>query len=144
MKLKKLTIDELESLSYDEVAYLILRESGKKMKTMALYQKVCKTLKTELETDKIADFFELLSVNKKFIMLEKGYWDLQSKHKTKIIIEDDDTEEIVGTFDEEEMEEDEDDDEEDEKIFYENDEDDVVDDNELAGFIVIEDEEETS
>ena len=65
------------------------------MKIFDLFKKVCNILNlsdAEFE-NKIADFFEILSTNKKFIMLENGYWDLKAKHNVEMIIdeEDDDT-----------------------------------------------------
>ena len=47
----------------------------------------------------IVDFFELLSTDKRFLMLEKGFWDLKENHKANIVIDED--EEII----EEEIEE---------------------------------------
>ena len=41
-----------------------------------------------------------MSINKKFIMLDKGYWDLQSRHKLDLVFdEEDDEEEIVDDED---------------------------------------------
>ena len=66
--LKDIAKEELETMGYDEIAYLILEESGKKMKLLDLFTKVCKVLNLPVETveNRIGDFFELLSINKKF------------------------------------------------------------------------------
>ena len=50
---------------------------------------------------KIGDFFGLLSTDKRFIMLEKGFWDLKDNHSTKVIIEDEEDDDIVVDEDEE-------------------------------------------
>lgn len=139
MKLKELTQEELLTMSYDEIAYLVLEESGKKMKLLDLFKKVCKILdlpETIVE-ERITDFFELLSINKKFVLLKNGYWDLATKHKQDIIIEDED--ELVdedSDNEEEIIEEDE------ENIFYDNELDnDDDEDDDLKDLVIIEDEE---
>ena len=60
MKLKDISQEELDLMSYDELAALILEESRKKMKIFDLFKKVCNILNlsdAEFE-NKIADFFE--------------------------------------------------------------------------------------
>ena len=141
MKLKDLPKEEIEAMGYDEIALHILQESGKKMKLQDLFKKICKLLGDDEEAlaDHITDFFELLSTNKKFVMLKNGYWDLQTRHASEITIEDTDEE----VFDVEEAEqptiEEEPDEEE---IYYDEETDDDVDEDELSDLVVI-DEEET-
>ncbi len=144
MKIKDLTIEELECMGYDEIAYLILEETGKKEKLLKLFEKICKLLELDFESqqEKISDFFELLSTNKKFIMLDNGYWDLQINHKVNITVED--AEEDIVDIDVDHEESHEEEPEEQETIFYdESDQDDQADD-ELANFVVIEDDEENA
>ncbi len=141
MKLKDLTLDELECMGYDEIAYLILQESGKKEKLINLYKKVCDLLKLDFESykDDVAEFFELLSTNKKFIMLDKGYWDLQIKHKLQAVtIEDEEAHDF-----EEEIEETEEEPAIEDDIFYEGEETDDRADNDLADLVLIDEDEET-
>ncbi len=144
MKLKEIPKEELELMGYDDIAYIILQESGKKMKLVDIFQKVCDALELSqgVAQDQLLDFFELMSTNKKFTMLENGFWDLQSRHNVNIVIED--------AFDEEDLVEDIVDDNtdevsEEEDIFYEKEDDteDVVDD-ELQDFMVIDEDEEQS
>ena len=97
MKSISLTKEELESMSYDDVAHLILKNNGKKIKTPDLFKEVIKVMnlpESDFETH-LEDFFELLSTDKRFIMVEKGYWDLKINHSTKLIIEEDDDEEVI-------------------------------------------------
>lgn len=139
MKLKEIPQEELQTMAYDEIAYLVLEESGKKTKILDLFKKVCKVLSLPEETveDRITDFFELLSINKKFVLLKNGYWDLATKHKQDIVIEDE--EEII---DEELTEEEEIEESEDEDIFYDNELDnDDEDEDDLKDLVIIEDEE---
>ena len=106
MKTIKLTSDELVSMSYDDVAYKILEANEKKMKIQDLFKEVIKVMHLEESAfeEHLADFFELLSTDKRFIMLDKGYWDLKINHKAKIVIDDDEDDEIVDTTDEVEEE----------------------------------------
>ena len=141
MKLKDIPKEELELMGYDDIALLILQENGKKMKLRDIFAKVCQVLELPEETvdNEIMDFFELMSINKKFIMLDKGYWDLQARHKLDIVFEDEEDEDDLMEEDEEEnnndIEREEDDD-----LFYDED-DDTVDDTEddLADLMVVDD-----
>ncbi len=86
--------------------------------------------------DKIADFFEMLTLDKRFIMLDDGSWDLKERHVQKIIIEED--EEDVGL---DEIEESPEMDEEEEEIFYDEEETDDSEDD-LKDLVVIDEEED--
>lgn len=138
----KLSQEEIDTKSYDDVAYLILETFKKKMKIQELFKKVIKTMKLPEEefTNGIADFFELLITDKRFIVLENGYWDLKINHNTKVILEEDEDEEEMDLSLEEEMDEDT---EEDTEVNY--DEEDSPDDDEddgLKDLIIIDDEDE--
>ena len=147
MELKKLSLEELEQMTYGEITELILVEKGTKMKIVDIFKKICKLLNmsdAEFEA-KIADFFELVSTDKKFIILDKGYCDLRRKHTPKVVIEDEDMEDVEVEVDEEERDEDKETDENQDDIFYDNssEEDDVdTDDDELDDFLIVDDEEE--
>ena len=139
MKLKQIPKEELELMGYDDIALLILQESGKKMKLRDIFAKVINILglSEERVDEELLDFFELMSINKKFVMLDKGYWDLQSRHKLDLVFDMDEDED--ETSDEEELIEEETEDEE-EDIFYdkEDETDDVVEDD-LADLVVVDD-----
>lgn len=146
MKLNEIPKEELELMGYDDIALLILQESGKKMKLRDIFERVCKVLglPESVVNEQLMDFFELMSINKKFIMLKNGFWDLQTRHKLDIVIEDDEEDE-EELLDEEEDLEDIPDTEEDEDIFYDkDDETDDVDDDELADLVVIDAEDEAN
>ena len=94
MKAIKLTDEQIEQYSYADVANLVLEANGKKMKIQNLFSEVIKIMKL-LESffeSKIGDFFGLLSTDKRFIMLEKGFWDLRVNHSHKIVIEEEEEE----------------------------------------------------
>ena len=86
MKLKQMTKEELELLSYTKIAKMYLEENKKTMNTADLFREICNLLElSEAEyQDKIADFFESLTTSKDFILLNDGNWDLKSNHKVKI------------------------------------------------------------
>lgn len=87
MKLSKMTIDELELLSYTSIAKLYLEESKTTLNTANLFKEICNLLKlSENEyQDKIVDFFQSLTTSKDFILLDDGTWDLKSNHKVKYV-----------------------------------------------------------
>ena len=141
MKLKDIPKEELELMGYDDIALLVLQESGKKMKLNDIFKKVCNLLELpdSILEEHLVDFFELMSTNKKFIMLENGYWDLQTRHKLDVVIEEDDEEEEIS--DEEEIEEET----EEEDIFYDNeDETEDVEEDDLADLVVIDSDDDSN
>ena len=139
MKLKNLTKEELEAMSYDDIAYQMLLEGKKKMKINDIFRKICDMLGLSEDdfTNKIADFFEVISTDQRFIMLKNGFWDLRAKHSAKIIIDEEEDEEIFAeALDEDELEE-----EEEEKIFY-NEEEEEEPEDDLKDFVIIEEDDE--
>ena len=142
MKLKQIPKEELELMGYDDIALLILQESGKKMKLRDIFAKVINVLELPEERidEELMDFFELMSINKKFVMLDKGYWYLQSRHKLDIVfdMDDEEDEEDENDMEDEDIEEDDD-------IFYDKDDDtDDVPDDDLADLVVVDDLDESN
>ena len=90
MNLSKMTKEELELLSYTEIAKLYLEENKKTLNTAELFKEVCNLLElSEAEyQDKIADFFQSLTTSKSFILLPDGKWDLKAKHSVKVVMEE--------------------------------------------------------
>lgn len=90
MKLNKIPKNELELLSYTEIAKMYLEEKKKTMNTADLFKEVCSLLSLSEEeyTDKIADFFQSLTTSKEFILLEDGSWDLKNNHSVKLDIDE--------------------------------------------------------
>ena len=107
MSLKEKTIEELEQMSYTDIAYEVIKEKGKKFNTPNLFKEVCKLLKLgEAEFEqKIGDFFTALTTDGRFILINSSLWDLKENHKANIVVEEDEEE----TEDVEKSEEDEDD-----------------------------------
>ena len=137
-KLKNYTKEELESLDYDDIAFLILEEKKKKMKISDLFKSECELLELSDDTYEslITDFFEMLTTDKRFIQLTNGYWDLKTKHSEKVVIEDDD-EEYEEIIDDEPAEN-----EEEKDDYYDEDSDDDDADDDLKDLVVIDEEDE--
>ena len=144
MKLKQIPKEELELMGYDDIALLILQESGKKMKLRDIFAKVINVLGLPEETidEELMEFFELMSTNKKFVMLDKGYWDLQSRHKLDLVFDMEEDDEELENDEEDNIEEET---EEDDDIFYDKDDetDDVAEDD-LADLVVVDDIDESN
>lgn len=85
MKLSKMKKEDLELLSYTNIAKLYLEENKEALNTADLFKEICKLLdlSERVYQDKIADFFQSLTTSKEFILLDDGKWDLKSNHKTK-------------------------------------------------------------
>lgn len=129
--------EELEQLNYNDVANIILTNKGKKMKLVDLYKGVVKMLNLEDDDmEHITDFFELLSTDKRFIMLDGGYWDLKIKHDKGMVISDDEDE------DEEELPIEEEPTEDDEDYDDDIDKDDDIEEDDLKDLVIIDENEE--
>ena len=123
-----------ELLTDDEIALNILKNRKTKIKIIDLYKKVCKELEIEFEEENLTDFYELISMNKKFVILTKGYCDLQSRHKTNIEeIKDDDLDNLELDMDLISIEADD--------LDNEEDDDDFKDDDDLDSFIILDEDD---
>ena len=115
MKLSKMSKEELELMSYTNIAKLYLEENKVTLNTADLFKEVCKLLELSerVYQDKIADFFQSLTTSKEFILLDDGKWDLKAKHKVKLVMDelyedkDDEENENFDVEDENQTEDDE-------------------------------------
>lgn len=139
---KKLTKEELELMSYNDITNMLLKESPKST-TLDLFTKIVDMLGLPKQTleSKIGEFYTALTNDKRFILLEDGTWDLKSNHKTQNYAIEDDLEDY-----EEEIEEEYDDipetSEENEDIYSDDSEEDSGDVAEEYKNLVIVDEED--
>ena len=136
MKFKTITNEELETLPFDDIAYIILKEKGKKMKITDIFKIICDTLNLGEEAfeNQIGDFFALLATEKRFIQLEKGYWDLRENHTAEISIK-----EIEDELEDEILPEELDDKDEEEMDYYDDldDIDDDKEDDDLKDLVIV-------
>lgn len=107
MKLSKMKKEDLELLSYINIAKLYLEENKITMNTADLFKEICNLLELSerIYQDKITDFFQSLTTSKDFILLDDGKWDLRKNHKSKKIdmdeiYEEKEDEEEIPTEDE--------------------------------------------
>ena len=149
MKIKDLSKEELEAMGYDDIACLILSENGAKITLPELFKEICHLLDLSDEeyTNKIGDFFQMMSTDHRFIMLAKGFWDLKNRHQTKVIIETDDDEEIISDDTEDDTDITEPDEESDNYDSYDDDDDNTDDtpEDDLKDLVIVnEDEDEAN
>ena len=132
MDIKKMSKEEVEKLSYLDIAYNLLKHEHKTLTTVELLKEVCNVLgygDSEFE-DLIGDFYTSLNLDKRFILIDSK-WDLAENHVVKIVDEEEieeETEDDIVSDDVETMEDlddDLDDDLEDLNIIEEDDEEDL-------------------
>lgn len=140
MKLKNISKEELETMSYTDITYLLLKENKKPINTANLFKSICNLLELTDEeySEKIGDYYTSLTIDKRFHMLESGNWDLTENHKVELEIDDEDTETEEEST--EEIEETEEEQEDIDTLDSLDDELDDVDDDTLDLSIVTEDE----
>jgi len=109
MKLKDKSPEELEIMSYTDLTYMILKEEKKTMNTAVIFRKICELLGLSEDdfSEKVGDYYTSLTIDKRFVMLESGEWDVRDNHAVEISLDDEDEEEISEEENDEEIEEDE-------------------------------------
>ncbi|MBR3523120.1 MAG: DNA-directed RNA polymerase subunit delta [Bacilli bacterium] len=134
IKLKK---EELEVLTYTDIAEIILNNSKKPLKTADLFKEICDLLELSEESYKneIGDFYTSLTTDKRFVSLENALWDLRDRHAINIEFSEDDEDE------ESEEEEDIEEEKEDENELDEIDEDLDVDDDDMDELSIVSEDE---
>jgi DNA-directed RNA polymerase delta subunit len=116
MKIRKMDLEELEKLSYLDIAYYLIKEDKKVKTTVELLKEICSLLNFDDNDYKnmIGDFYTSLTVDKRFLLLENAKWDLKENHSVKTVIEDE-LDELDGIDITEEIEEETDEEDEEEK-----------------------------
>ena len=89
--MNNLTKEDLELMSYGDIAELILKDEKKSLSTADIFQKICDVLELSKSTfeNKIGGFYTALTTDKRFILLEDGTWDLKKNHSVKKLNLDD-------------------------------------------------------
>ena len=144
MKFKTISKEELETMAFDDIAYIILKEKGKKMKINDIFKIICETLNLgdAAFENQIGDFFALLATEKRFIQLDKGYWDLRENHTAEISIKEIEEELEDDIISEEDHEEDRNESENNDDNYYDDiDEvDDDKEDDDLKGLVIVDED----
>lgn len=123
--MKNLKKEDLELMSYGDIAEIILKDEIEKQTTADLFKKICDCLElsNSVYENKIGDFYTALTTDKRFILLENGTWDLKENHSVKKLNLHEDFDDLEEIDDEQEVVDDNFQDEE--KDIY----DDVTDDD---------------
>ena len=96
MKIKDMTKEDLELLSYKDITNILLDEEGPQ-NTPNLFKRIVDLLElsNSFYESKIGDYYMMLTTDKRFILLDDGNWDLRSRHTSDKVVtveeEDDDT-----------------------------------------------------
>lgn len=137
--MKELKKENIENLSYKDIANLIIENSKKGMNTLELFTNIVDLLELPKSTidNKIGDFYTSLTTDKRFVLIE-GLWDLRSRHTSDKVIVKVDEEEV----EEEEIEEDETDEIEEDSFDSDDNSDDSFSDTDDLGDLVVIDEED--
>ncbi len=108
MNVRQMPLEELELLSYTDIAYELLKLDKKPKTTPLLFGEVCKLLQINEDTmfDLIGDFYTTLTTDKRFVLLDNAEWDLKEFHVIKPIVDDeeDDEESLEEDLEEDEAE----------------------------------------
>lgn len=141
---KELKREDVENLSYKDIAYLILEREKNGINTLDLFTKIVSLLDLPESTveNKIADFYTTMATDKRFIMVD-SVWDLRKRHTSdKVIIDEteDDEEELEENRDDVDLVEDEYGDEYTEETDVDTDFDDS-DDDDLADLVVLDEDD---
>lgn len=138
MNIRKMPKEEIELLSYADIAYEILKNDKKAYTTPDLFKEVCKLLENDFDAavDMIGDFYTTLTTDKRFTLLDDAKWDLKECHVVKTIVEDEEDEEDAQESDEVEIEGTEDD-----AVISEDNFDDDASDDDLDDLVIVTEEE---
>ncbi|HHX16308.1 MAG TPA: DNA-directed RNA polymerase subunit delta [Mollicutes bacterium] len=89
MDIYKIDKSELELLSYNDIAYQIIKQGKKSKTTVDLFREICDLLEISEEFENlIADFFTSLTTDKRFILLNSTNWDLRENHVVNIVVDE--------------------------------------------------------
>lgn len=138
--MKKYKKEDLELMSYSDIANIILNDRKKEISTADLFKEIIEMLempKSAFE-NKITDFFTAMTNDKRFIMLDSGNWGLRKNYKVSNLINEEDLEDLDDV--EEDTYDDEiEDDEEDEIYDQDQDQDDGSD--EYKNLVIVDEED---
>ena len=142
--MKDLEKENIDNLSYKDIANLILEKEKNGLSTLDLFTNIINLLELPNNTieEKIADFYTSLATDKRFILVD-GNWDLRKRHTSdKIIVdetEEDEDSELEETHEDVDTIEDEYGDEYTDDASIDSDYDDSDDD--LSDLVVIDEED---
>lgn len=139
--MKEIKKENIENLSYKDIANLIIENSKKGMNTLELFTSIVDALELPKSTidNKIGDFYTSLTTDKRFVLID-GLWDLRCRHTSdKVLVKIEEDEEV----EEEEIDEDEASEEAEDSFDSDDntDEDSFGDTDDLGDLVVIDEED---
>ncbi len=97
MNLKSMSKEELEIMSYTDLAYAIIKENKKTLNTPTIFKEICNLLdlSDDAYMEKIGDFYTSLTTDKRFLLLDSAEWDIRDNHAIEVVVDDEDEEEEI-------------------------------------------------
>lgn len=91
MKLKNMSKEELELMSYTDLTEMLIKENKKPMNTPTVFHKICDLLgySEDEYASKIGDYYTSLTIDKRFVLLDNNEWDLRDHHSIDLSLEED-------------------------------------------------------
>lgn len=106
MDIRKMDKDDLELLSFKDMAFHLIKMDKEAKSTIVLFKEICKLLEMSNEEYEglIAEFFTSLTTDKRFILLNSSNWDLKENHVINVVVDDseEDFDEPVEDFEDSE------------------------------------------
>ncbi len=104
---------EVNKLTYQDIAYNIIKEDNEPKTTLELFKEICVLLDLDQEKymDVIGEFYTSLNLDKRFHLIENSKWDLKEKHAVSTILDEDEYDDLEGMelIDDYEIDDDDDD-----------------------------------
>jgi len=140
MNIKELSQEELSDMSHSDVAFYVLEEKKEAMKIIDLFNKVTKLigLNEAEKDDLIADFYTMISTDKRFVALDGGLVDLKKRHSIqniKVDHNDLDSDDLI------EIEDIDPEEEEEELSSLDDNEDDAIEDDDYKDLVTVSEDE---
>ena len=90
MKLKNMSKEELELMSYTDLTEMLIKENKKPMNTPTVFHKICDLLgySEDEYASKIGDYYTSLTIDKRFVLLDNNEWDLRDHHSIDLSLEE--------------------------------------------------------
>lgn len=141
--MKDLKKEELELMSYSDIAELILKDNSNPLTTADLFKKICNALELSdnFFENKVGDFYTALTTDKRFLLLDNGCWDLKENHSVKKLKLDESFDDLDDEELEDVKEEDSEDDYEEENMYDDSSDDDNDDLDEYKDLVIVDEEE---
>ena len=145
MSIKDMKKEDLELLSYKDITSLLLEEKAGQ-NTADLFRKIVELLElpsSEFES-KIGDYYMMLTIDKRFVLLDDGNWDLRTRHtsdKVVKIIEEDEELESEESLSKGKDELDDEEEDTDYDLDSDNGDDDDFDEDDLKDLVILDEED---